>query len=71
MSEVNGRKGAFTCADQGMHQPGLTKREYMATQIMAGYVANTDLVANFIGEAEMARDVVAAADALLAELEEA
>ncbi len=40
----NEEKGAFPCINEDYLQEGLTKREYIATHILAGLRANTDRV---------------------------
>lgn len=64
--------GAFPFVSQGglgEHQvffPGLTKREYMATKILAGLLAG----GNTLSEHDLALCAVASADALLQALRE-
>jgi len=48
------------------YNPGLTKREYAAIQIMAGFAASPDMISN---AALLATDAVHMADALFDELD--
>jgi len=58
----NGGHGAWSRVGGGMHQPGLTKREYMATHIMAGIAADSTRKGP---SHEIANAAVSWADALL------
>jgi hypothetical protein len=62
----NAKQGAFACASDGCHQPGLTKREYFAAIAMQGLCACPDLA---VSRVELAEESVKQADALLKALE--
>jgi hypothetical protein len=61
----NGNYGAFACASDGGHQPGLTKREYFAAMALQGICSNTSA---WIGQ-PLAVSAVKMAEDLLEELD--
>ena len=61
---TNGEEAAMPCANDWAYQPGLTKREYIATHIMSGVAAYSE-----VGDIrQVAAYAVEWADALLKEL---
>jgi len=38
MAIKNGNTGAFACASDGCHQPGLSKHEYIATKLACAMI---------------------------------
>jgi hypothetical protein len=69
----NGNYGAFACASDGGHQPGLTKREYFAVHIATGLSVQAiagrhNLAENMVVCKEVPAVAVLIADALLEEL---
>jgi hypothetical protein len=62
----NANESAFVAINMDGRYDGLTKREYMATQLMAGLLANSSNIDNLM--TDDATLAVEAADALLAEL---
>jgi hypothetical protein len=65
----NGNYGAFACASDGSHQPGLTKREYFAGLAMQGVLSqNSKYSPTPKLAANIAIRAVQIADALLEEL---
>ena len=61
---------AFASADEYYRQDGLTKREYIATQLMAALCSHPSIALSETAE-RLAWSAVNAADALLKELEKA
>jgi hypothetical protein len=69
----NGKKAAFAAASEVWHQLGLTKREYFASQALAGLmvqaIAGSHNINNPLNNDVVVKHAVDIADALLAELE--
>ena len=64
--KTKGDHGAFTCASNGMHQPGLTKREYFALHLACAVLSNPE--ENSRRHQMILLDAVHNADTLIEEL---
>lgn len=68
MSNENADEAAFACASSRGHQMGLSKREYMATHMLAAIIAGRQVGIASVDKIELAEHAVTCADALLAAL---